>query len=78
MDIIVSLDEVIDMPKWDLTNLNFEKNVILHDVLAKKKKKEKMKREQHKKVLHDIKDIFVNAFDIHHIDEKCLIISQLV
>ena len=66
MDIIVSLDEVIDMPKWDLTNLNFEKNVILHDILAKKKKEEKMKREQHKQVLHDIKDIFVDDFDVQN------------
>lgn len=30
------------------------------------------------KVLHDVKDIFVEAFDIKIIDKQALIISQLV
>lgn len=56
-DNIISLDEVINMPKWDLSFLEAK--------LAKKKKQEEMKTEQQQnKVLHGIKDIFIDSFDI--------------
>ena len=37
-----------------------------------------MKREQHKQVLHDIKDIFVDDFDVQNSHGQAPIISQLV
>lgn len=76
LDITISLVEVIDIPKWNLANLTFEKTVTLQEILAKKKKQEEMrKKTKQKKVLHDIKNIFIDTFDIKKIDEKAPIIS---
>lgn len=37
----ITLDEFIEMPKWDLSNFAFEKTVILQDILAERKGKKR-------------------------------------
>ena len=75
----VSIDEVMEMPQLELANLTLELAIFLQETLAKKKKQEELRREyQQKKVLHDVKDIFVEAFDVQNFDGQAPIISQLV
>ena len=75
----ITLDELIELSDWDLKIISFEKIAILQDILVRKKRQEEMRREkQQRKLLHIIKDIFIDAFDIYHIDEQAPIISQLV
>ena len=51
----------------------------LQDLLARKKRKEELKREQKQKhVLHEIKDIFLENFDVENLNEKAPIVPQLV
>lgn len=75
----MTLDEVIVIPKFDTDNMTLDEMRILQDVLAKKTKQEEMKREcQQRFVLHKVKDICIDAFDIQGINEKAPLIHQLV
>lgn len=79
LDIEFILDDVIEMPQLDLENLMLEKIIFLQEILVKKKRQEELRREhQQKQVLHDVKDIFVEALDIKKIDGKAPIISHLL
>lgn len=73
----MTLDEVIEAN--DPRNITLEKLQILQDPLKRKKKQEELRREHHQRqVLHEIKDVFVDAFDIHDVNEKNPIIDQLI
>ena len=59
----VNLDEVIELPKFDLATITIEEMSILQEALARKKHQELLKREHKKRqVLHDLKEIFLDAF----------------
>ena len=50
---------------FDLDKLNLEKMQIIQNVLQRKTKQEQLRKERRKmEVFHDIKEIFVEAFDI--------------
>lgn len=52
---------------------------ILQDLLVRKKNQEEIRRElQQRQVLHENKDIFLEAFDMENLDENSPIIAQLV
>ena len=79
LDIEVSLDEIIEMPQLDLKNLTLEKAILLQEFLAKRKREEEIRREnKQKQVLHDVKHIFVDAFEISNFDEGAPIIKKPV
>ena len=51
--------------------MSFKKMQYRQALLSCKRKQEQLRRELKKnKVLHDIKDIFVDTFDIHDVNEK--------
>lgn len=69
----------MEMPQLYFANLTLEEIILLQEILAKKKKQEELRREhQQRQILHDVKDIFVGAFDIQNFYGKAPIISQLV
>ena len=75
----VSLDEVIELHNFDLSIITLDQMQILFEALRRKIRQEQLKQEQKKKqVLYDIKDIFVDAFDIVDINEDKAIVEQLV
>lgn len=62
-----------------MTKLTEDQIKILSDLLARKAKQVKMRRgHQHKQVLHDIKNIFLDTIFFDDLDEKAPIIDQLV
>ena len=75
----VSLDEVIELPNFDLSNITLEKMQILQEALKRKTSQEQLRKE-HKEmqVLYDVEDIFVETFDIVDINEDKPILEQLV
>ena len=61
----VKLDEVIELPKFDLATITIEEMSILQEALAKKKNQELLRREhKQRQVLYDIKEIFLDAFSL--------------
>ena len=42
----ITLDEVIELPNWDMKNISFEQTTILQDILARKKGQEEMRGEK--------------------------------
>ena len=73
----INLDEVIELPKYDLTKITIEKMSILQDALARKKHQELLRRDhRQKQAFHDIKDIFLDAFNLPAPDKAKPIIEQ--
>lgn len=42
-DIEVSLDEIIEMPQFDLANITLQQNIFLQEILKKKKRQEQLR-----------------------------------
>lgn len=79
LDIEVSPDEVIEMVRLDLTNIALEKTILLQEIMAKKKKQEELRRQhKQKKALYDVKNIFVEPFDIQNFDGEASIVNKLI
>ena len=58
-----TLDEEIIIPKYDYDNITLEQINLMQEALERKKKKEILRNEYKKKQeLHEIKDIFLDAF----------------
>lgn len=75
----IDLDEVIEIPPYDLEKITLDDMQILQEILKKKTRQEQLKREhKKKKVLFDIRDIFVEAFNFDDINKTEPIITQLV
>lgn len=75
----VDLDEVIEILKFDLTTITIEEISVLQEAPARKKHQELLRREhKQRKVLHDIKEIFLNAFILLTPNEEKSIIEKLV
>lgn len=75
----VDLDEVIPFPKFDLETIILEQMQIFQEALKRKKRKEQLKKEhKQRQVLYDIRDIFLDAFDITDVNEDKSIVKQLV
>ena len=74
----ITLDEEIVIPKYDYDTMTIEKIGILQQALEKKKHQEKLKREhRQKKALQDIKDIFLDAFNLPTLKETKPLLEQL-
>ena len=72
----VELNEVITIPKFDLEFLSLEQIQILQEALKKKQRKEQLRKEHNqRKFLYDIKDIFLDAFEITNIQEDKSIVE---
>ena len=75
----VSLDEVIELPMFDLNTITLEKMQILQEALKRKTRQEQLRKEhKERQVLYDVKDIFVEAFDIMDVNEDKPILEKLV
>ena len=75
----VILEEVIVLPHYDLATITLEQMQILQEVLKRKTRQEKLRREnKQKQVLYDIKDILMDTFDIYNLIEDKPIIEELV
>ena len=60
-----TLDEDIVIPKYDYDNNTLEKINLMQEALERKKKQEILKNEyKQKKSLHEIKEIFLDAFSL--------------
>ena len=67
------------LPKFDLAIIIIEQMSILQDALARKKHKEQLRREhKQKQALQDIKEIFLDAFNLYAPAEDKSIMDQLV
>lgn len=74
----VSLDEEIVLPKFDYATIIIQKVGVLQEALAKKKHQELLRRgHRQKKALIEIKEIFLDAFNLPTPDETKPIIEQL-
>ena len=75
----IDLGEVITIPKFDLDNLFLDQIQIMQHSFHRKTKQEQKRRElRQQEVLHDIKDIFVESFDIANVNVDQTIREQLV
>ena len=60
-----TLDEEIVIPKYDYATITLEQINLMQEALERKKKQEIPRNEyKQKQVLHEIKDIFLNAFSL--------------
>ena len=74
----ITLDEEILIPKYDYDTMTREKIGILQQALEKKKHQEMLRREhKQKKALQDIKEIFLDAFNLPTPEETKTLIEQL-
>ena len=72
----IDLNEVIELPKFDLEKITLEKMQMLQDALKRKIRQEQlMKEHKQRQVLYDIKAIFVEAFDINDLNEDKSIVE---
>ena len=75
----IDSNEDIFIPKFDLDNLILEKIDVMQLALHKETRQEQKRRElRQKEILHDIKDIFVEAFDISDLNVNKTIEYQLI
>ena len=59
------MNEVITIPKFDLENIILEEIQVMQHALHRKTRQEQKRQEiRQQEVLHDIKGIFMEAFDI--------------
>ena len=75
----ITLDEEIVIPKYDYDTMTIEKISILQQALEKKKHQEILKREHRQKQdLQDIKDIFLDSFNLPTLEETKPLIEKLI
>ena len=76
---LVTIDEVIVVPNWDTNKLTYDQMKTLSELLARNTKHEEIWREyQHKQLLDEIKEIFLETIDVENLYEKAQIIEKLV
>ena len=72
------MDEEIVIPKYEYDNITLEQINLMQEALERKKKKEILKNEyKQKQALHEIKDIFLDAFSLQTPNETKPIMEQL-
>ena len=73
-----TLDEEIIIQKYDYATITLEQINIMKETLERKKKKEILRKEYKKQqALHEIKDIFLDAFSLQTPDETKPILEKL-
>ena len=64
------MDEEIVIPKYDYENITLEQINLMQEALERKKRQEILRHEyKQKQALHEIKDIFLDAFSLQSPDE---------
>lgn len=64
------LDEEIVIPSYDLKTISIEHIIEMQDALNRRKRQEMLRKEyKQKKALHEIKDIFLDAFSLQSPNE---------
>ena len=73
------LDEEIVIPSYDSNSITIEKIIEMQDALNRRRRQEILKKEyEHKQALHEIKDIFMDAFILQSPNESKPIMEQLL
>ena len=74
-----TLDEEIVIPKYDYDTITLEQINLMKDALERKKKQDILRNEYKKnQALHEIKDIFLDAFNLQPPNETKNILEQLL
>ena len=74
-----TLDEEIVIPKYNYASITLEKINIMQEALERKKKQEILRNEyKKKKALHEIKEFFLDAFNLQTPNETKPILEQLL
>ena len=67
----VSLDEVIELPKFNFTTITLDQIKILQEALKRKPRQEQFRKEyKERHVLYEVKEIFLKSFDIMDVNEE--------
>lgn len=75
----IDLDEVIGLPKFDLSTITLEKIQILQEVLKRKTQQDKLYKEhKQRQVVYDVKGILADAFEVTDLSNDKSIIEKLV
>jgi hypothetical protein len=72
------IDEEIVIPSYELKSISIDQIIEMQDVLNRRKRQEILRKEyKQNKALHEIKDIFLDAFSLQTPDETEPITEQL-
>jgi len=73
------LDEEMFIPSYYSKTINIEQITKMQEALNRRKRKEIIKKEyKQRQALHEIKDIFLDAFSLKTLDETKPIMEQLL